>query len=76
MRTKAFWLGVLDRAAKSGAQSLILLWTADAGLNVLAISWPNALGLAGGAVVLSVLTSIVSAPAGDEGTTALLPGAR
>lgn len=74
MLTAAFWTGLTDRAVKSFAQALILLWGAD-GLNILQIDWPAALGLGGGAALLSVLTSIVSAPAGDKGSSSFLPGA-
>lgn len=73
--TAAYWTGVLDRAVKSFAQQLILLWGADQGLNLLAVDWRSALGLAGGAAVLSLLTSLVSAPVGDKGSTSFLPGA-
>jgi len=73
--TKAFALGVVDRSVKSFAQALLLLWGADAGFNVLSIDPLAALGVAGGAAVLSVLTSVVSAPIGDTGSTSLLPGA-
>ena len=70
----AFWRGAADRAVKSAAQTLLLLWGADAGFSVLTIDVPAALGVAAGAAVLSVLTSVVSAPAGDAGTTSLIPG--
>lgn len=76
MLTKAFWIGAADRAVKSFAQALLLLWGADAGFNVLDVNVPVAFGLAGGAAVLSLLTSIVSAPAGDRGSTSLLAGGR
>jgi hypothetical protein len=76
MLTKAFWIGATDRGIKSFAQALLLLWGADSGFNVLDVSVPAAFGVAGGAAVLSLLTSIVSAPAGDGGSSALLPGAR
>lgn len=76
MLTKAFWLGATDRCVKSFAQALLLLWGADSGFNILDVSVPAAFGLAAGAAVLSLLTSIVSAPAGDTGTTSLLPGGR
>lgn len=75
MLDAAFWTGATDRAVKSFAQALLLLWGADAGFNLLQVDLPSALGLGGGAAVLSVLTSIVSAPAGDKGTTSFLPGA-
>lgn len=75
MLTASFWTGAADRAVKSAAQSLLLLWGADAGLNLFEISVGPALGFAGGAAVLSLLTSIVSAPAGDKGSTSFLSGA-
>lgn len=76
MLTAAFWTGLVDRAVKSAAQALILLWAADEGFNVLSIDLPHSLGLAGGAALLSALTSIVSAPLGDPGSTSALPGGR
>ena len=76
MLTAQFWAGATDRAVKSFAQSLILLWTADAGFNVLDISVGPTFGVAAGAAALSLLTSIVSAPVGDRGSTSLIPDAR
>ena len=76
MLTASFWTGAIDRAVKSAAQSLLLLWGADEGLNIIEIDLGSSLGLAGGAVALSLLTSIVSAPAGDKGSTSLLPGGK
>lgn len=73
--TAAFWTGVLDRAVKSFAQQLLLLWGADQGLDVLSIDWKSALGLAVGAALLSVLTSLASSPVGTQGSTSFLPGA-
>ena len=70
MWTARFWRQALERALKSAAQALILLWGADS-LNVVTIDWPGAAGIAAGAVVLSLLTSIVSAPAGEPGTPSL-----
>jgi hypothetical protein len=75
MLTAAFWRGAADRAVKSSAQTLLLLWSADAGFNVLQVEPLPAAGVALGAAVLSLLTSIVSAPVGDQGTTSLLPRA-
>jgi len=76
MLTAQFWAGATDRAMKSFAQSLILLWTADAGFNVLEIAIGPTFGVAVGAAALSLLTSIVSAPVGDRGSTSLIPDAR
>lgn len=75
MLTAAFWTGAVDRALKSAAQALILLWAASSGFNVLTVDWPTSLGLAGGAAALSLLTSIASGAIGDKGTTSALPGA-
>src|SRR5256885_1679402 len=66
MYTTSFWLGAADRAAKSFAQALLLLWGADAGFNVLSVAPGPAIGVAIGGAVLSLLTSIVSAPVGDQ----------
>lgn len=76
MFNRAFWVGATDRCIKSFAQALLLLWGADSGFNILEISVPGAFGVAAGAAVLSLLTSVVSAPAGDSGSTSLLPGGR
>jgi hypothetical protein len=75
MLTAAFWLGATDRAVKSYAQALLLLWGSDEVFNILEIDIVPALGVGAGAAALSLLTSIVSAPVGDKGSTALLPGA-
>lgn len=74
MWTTAFWTGVLDRAVKSFAQALILLWGADAGFDLLTVDWRSALGIAAGAAALSFLTSLISNPLGSPGTTSMLPG--
>lgn len=75
MWSREFWKAATDRALKSAAQSLLLLWGSDQVLNILDVDPLPAAGIAAGAAVLSVLTSIVSAPVGDRGTTSLLPGA-
>ena len=74
MLTAAFWTGAVDRAVKSFAQALLVLWGADQGFNVLAIDIAPALGVAAGAAVLSLLTSIASSAIGDKGTTSFIPG--
>lgn len=76
MGTRAFWLGLVDRSAKSAAQSLLLLWAGDGAFNVIEADFPLALGVAAGAAALSALTSIASGKLGEDGTTAALPGAR
>ena len=74
MLTAAFWTGAVDRAVKSFAQALLVLWGADAGFNILQIDVGPALGVAAGAAVLSLLTSVASTAVGDKGTTSFIPG--
>lgn len=60
MWTREFWARTGERALKTFAQTLVVLWTADAGLNVLQVDLVPALGVGAGAALLSVLTSIGS----------------
>lgn len=76
MRDAGFWVGALDRAVKSFAQALLLLWGADAGFSLLDVNLVQSLGVAVGAAVLSLLTSIASSSVADRGTTSLLRGGR
>lgn len=73
MFLKAFWIGTTDRALKSAAQALLLMWGGTT-FNVLQIDPAGAFGVAAGALVLSVLTSVVSSGVGDLGTPSALPG--
>lgn len=72
MWTREFWQGCAERAIKSAAQTLLLMWAADVPLDVLQIDAVRALGLAGGAAVLSLLTSLGSAPFGVKGSPSLV----
>ncbi len=73
MWTKHFWLEAGERAVKSAAQSLLGLWALD-GFNVLHADLALAGGVAGGAAVLSVLTSVVTAGIGKPGDPSLISG--
>jgi hypothetical protein len=64
MWTKNFWKQTAERAVKSAAQSLLGLWALD-GFNILNADFGLAGGVAAGAAVLSVLTSVVSLPFGQ-----------
>lgn len=68
MRTKTFWMETLERAVKTLAQSLIAAIGAGAAVPVWELGWAEILGIALTATVLSVLTSIASAGAGQPGT--------
>ena len=59
MFTRAFWSAALERAAKTAAQSAVLVIGADQ-FNALAVSWGEVGGFALGGFVLSVLTSVGS----------------
>lgn len=72
MWTVKFWKAAAERAVKSAAQALILLWAADGGLNILDVNVTEAFGLSGGAAVLSLLTSVVSAAVGDSSSPSLV----
>ncbi|RKN38438.1 holin [Micromonospora endolithica] len=73
MFTSKFWKGAAERAAKSAAQALLGLWALD-GFNVLTADFPLAGGVAAGAAVLSVLTSVVSAAGGEPDSPSLVAG--
>lgn len=72
MWTVKFWKAAAERSVKSTAQALILLWAADGGFNVLDVDYGLAFGLAGGAAVLSLLTSVVSSAVGDSTSPSLV----
>lgn len=73
MFTTKFWKAAAERAAKSAAQALLGLWALD-GFNVLTADFPLAGGVAAGAAVLSVLTSVVSAAGGEPDSPSLVAG--
>lgn len=73
MRTAAFWRNAAERAVKSAAQSLLLLWAGDSAFNIINADPRMAGGIAAGAAVLSVLTSLASTAVGDSSSPAALP---
>lgn len=60
MFTVTFWKHATERAVKTLAQVVLSLQGAAA-LNVLEVDWAQTFGVAGGAVLLSYATSIMSA---------------
>lgn len=62
MFTAQFWRETIERALKTAAQSLILALGIGEGFNIFAVDWGVAGGFAGGGLVLSLLTSLASAP--------------
>lgn len=61
--SRTFWLGVAERAIKTCAQTLLSVITV--GSVVWGLDWAQAFGLAGTAVVVSVLTSLADPRATD-----------
>lgn len=60
--TTKFWADAAERAIKTVAQALLSLFiVGDQVFNLLTVNWSQALGVAAGAGVISVLMSIVSA---------------
>lgn len=75
MWTAAFWKDAAERAVKTAAQALLSLWlVGDVLFNIFTVDWGSALGVAAGAAVLSLLSSIVSAPVGQPGSASVLSG--
>lgn len=60
-----YWKQVAERCVKSAAQALLGLWALD-GFNALDADYKLAFGVATGAAVLSVLTSLVTAGFGEK----------
>lgn len=65
MWTADFWKATAERALRTVAQVLLTAWGAGA-VNAIDIDWLQALGLAGGAALVSVLMSLV--PVGPTGS--------
>lgn len=70
MLSKTFWKDLGERAIKTFAQTLLAVLAV--GVPVWEMEWVSALGIAAGATVLSVLTSIASASTGNHDTASLV----
>ncbi|MGV3073447.1 holin [Corynebacterium phoceense] len=70
MRTKEFWLDLLERALKTFAQTLVAV--IPAGAVLWEVPWTDGLGIAATATVISVLSSIMSSGSGDPESASLL----
>ncbi len=73
MMTRLFWKQALERALKSFAQSLLLaIGASGVGANLFALDLKTLVGFGVGGMVLSVLTSIASAPFGATNSPSLV----
>lgn len=72
--TKRFWKDSAERSIKSAAQgALLAVGASNTGpANLFNLNAKVALGFAAGAAAVSLLTSIVSAPLGDEGSASIV----
>jgi len=61
-----FWKLAAERAIKSACQTVLLMFGAVQ-VDVFTVDWKQTAGLAAGAAVLSVLTSVASEPVGAPG---------
>lgn len=69
MWTVQFWKDALERAGKSAAQALLLLWAGDGVFDLFNVpDWKAVAGIAGGAAVLSLLTSVATGLSIGQGT--------
>jgi uncharacterized transporter YbjL len=61
--SRTYWMGLAERAIKTAAQTLLSVLTV--GATIWSMDWEQALGIAAGAVVLSILTSIADPQRAD-----------
>lgn len=64
--TGRFWKATTERAVKTAAQVEAVYLGADL-LNVLSVDWEKAAGIGGGALLLSVLSSLASSAVTGDG---------
>jgi Putative lactococcus lactis phage r1t holin len=61
-----------ERAVRAFASSLLSVWTVGPAFDVIHANWSGALSVAGGAAVVSLLTSVVASGVGQKGTASLV----
>jgi hypothetical protein len=72
LATGEFWAGAAERAVKTAAQTLLALWGTEHVVDAFSINVRTALGVALAASVISLLTSVASAPASPLGSPSLV----
>jgi hypothetical protein len=70
--TATFWKDAFERAVKTGVQAVLLFLGADQLFDAVSADWGSAGSFFLGGFILSVLTSLVSAPVGTKGTASLV----
>ena len=69
--TVGFWKGVAERAVKTAAQTAVAFFVVGE-TGVADVDWATIGGISLVAAIVSVLTSLASAPFGPEGTPSLV----
>jgi hypothetical protein len=72
MFTVSFWKQAAERAVKSAAQALLGLWVGAQAFDAWNVDWKKASGVALGAAILSLLTSLGSASVGKKDSPSLV----
>lgn len=71
MWTGSFWKAAAERAVKTAAQVTVTFLGADA-LNLFSVDYERVGGIALGAAVVSLLTSVASSGVAEKGTPSLV----
>lgn len=69
MFSATFWKDAFERAVKTAAQAVVGGLALGEGFNAFDVDWQLGGGFALAGFVLSVLTSVASAPVGDTGAS-------
>jgi hypothetical protein len=75
MDRRKFWLGLLERAAKTAVQTFAAALVAG-GVDLLSVGWKQALLTAALAALASVVTSVGSTTVGEPDSPSLVDGVR
>lgn len=71
MWTKRFWKQAFERAIKTAAQTALAVPGVDM-VGLIHADWEGVLSVSGMSFILSILTSVVSAPIGDGDTPSVV----
>lgn len=74
MFTAQFLKDAAERAIKTAAQSILVLWGSSHVVNLFDIDFGQTLGVAGGMALVSVLTSVVSEKINDPNSASMVRG--
>ena len=72
MFTKHFWLDTLERAIKTIAQVFLAVVVEEQFFNAFELDWGQMAGIAFGAGLVSVATSIISSRFGDHESASII----